>query len=75
MYKPFLDEAESLKKGEVFTETVDGYNRVSGLRNYLDDKRKDAFVVKSAKVKEDEDKSQDEARYRVFVYRAEDVED
>lgn len=74
MYKPFLDEAEELKEGEVYTDTVDGYNRVSGLRNYLDDKRTDAFVVKSAKVKEDEDKSQDEARYRVFIYRSEDIE-
>ena len=75
MYHPYLEEARDLNKGEVYTDTVEGYNRVSGLRNYLADKEPGNFEVKSAKEEGQDDVSQGEADYRVFIYRAEDVEE
>ena len=68
MFAPMLEEIEDMSGDEVFSTTVDGYNRVSGLRNYLDGKGD--YEVKSAKAEGEEDKDQQNAQYRVFVFRA-----
>lgn len=74
MYAPLLEEADALNSGEALSDTVDGYARVSGLRSYLDRHRPEQFVVKASKAEGEENKDQQEATYRVFVFRAEDVE-
>jgi hypothetical protein len=70
MFAPMLGDIEDLGEDEVFTDTVDGYGRVSGLRRYIDDNAQGNFEVKSAKTPDQEDVDQSEAEYKVFVFRA-----
>lgn len=74
-YHEYLEATEDLGKGEVYRDVVDGYNEVSGLRNYLDRHRPEQFVVKAVKHPDDKDKEQNEAKYKVFVFNADDVEE
>ncbi len=71
MFAPMLDDIKDLGEDEVFTDTVDGYGRVSGLRRYIDDNAKGEFEVKSAKTPGQEDVDQSDAEYKVFVFRSE----
>ena len=69
MFDPWLEEIKDLDEGEVFTETVEGYGRVSGLRNLLESRGiGDQYNVKSARENGQGDLSQDEATYEVFVF-------
>lgn len=74
-YAKYLGEVDEINKGEVYTDVVDGYNEVSGLRNYLDRNRPEKYVVKAVKHPDDEGKDQDEAKYKVFVFNQDDVEE
>ncbi len=67
MFAPMYEEIEDMGEDEVFSATVDGYNRVSGLRNYLDGRGD--YEVRSAKAEGEEDKDQSEAEYKVFVFK------
>ena len=70
MFAPMLDDINDLEEDEVYTDTVDGYGRVSGLRRYIDNNAKGEFEVKSAKTPGQEDVDQSDAEYKVFVFRA-----
>lgn len=74
-YIDYLEEVDGLKKGEAYADVVDGYNEVSGLRNYLDRNRPEKYVVKAVKHSDDKGKDQNEARYKVFVFNEGDVEE
>lgn len=74
-YASYLEEVDDIKKGEVYTDVVDGYNEVSGLRNYLDRNRPETYVVKAVKHPDDKGKDQNEAKYKVFVFNQDDVEE
>lgn len=70
MFDPWLEEFKDLGPEEVFTNTVEGYGRVSGLRNFLDNRGYgDILEVKSAREDGQEDLDQSEATYKVFVFR------
>lgn len=71
MFAPMLGDIEDLGEAEVFTDTVDGYGRVSGLRRYVNDNADGEFEVKSAKTPGQEDVDQSDAEYKVFVFRSE----
>lgn len=70
MFAPMLDDIEDLGEEEVFTDTVDGYGRVSGLRRYIQNNAQGDFEVKSAKTPGQEDVDQSDAEYKVFVFRS-----
>lgn len=74
-YAEYLEEVDDLKKGEAYTDVVEGYNEVSGLRNYLDRSRPEKYVVKAVKHSDDKGKDQNEAKYKVFVFNEGDVEE
>lgn len=74
-YAEYLEAAEEMGKGDVITDTLDGYNKVTSLRNYIDRTQPDKYVVKSARHSDDADKDQSDARYKVFIFRAEDVDE
>jgi hypothetical protein len=71
MFAPMLGDIEDLGEDEVFTDTVDGYGRVSGLRRYVKNNADGNFEVKSAKTPNQEDVDQSDAEYKVFVFRSE----
>lgn len=74
-YAEYLEEVDNLKKGEAYSDVVNGYNEVSGLRNYLDRSRPEQYEVKAVKHPDDKGKDQNEAKYNVFVFHQEDVEE
>lgn len=74
-YATYLEEIDGIKKGEVYADVVEGYNEVSGLRNYLDRHRPEKYVVKAVKHPDDKGKEQSEAKYKVFVFDQGDVEE
>jgi len=71
MFAPMLDDIKDLEEGEVYTDTVEGYGRVSGLRRYVQNNTQEEYEVKSAKTPGQEDVDQSDAEYKVFVFRSE----
>ena len=74
-YAEYLSEVDAIKKGEVYTDVVNGYNEVSGLRNYLDRNRPEKYVVKAVKHPDDKGEDQNEARYKIYIFNQKDVEE
>lgn len=67
-YEDILDALDGMGKNEVYPSEVEGYSQVSSLRNSIQRRFDDEFVVKSSKAKEDAGKDQSEATYKVFIF-------